>query len=71
MQNLGFQIQTDPILGVVQRFGKHCSCHPLGEYITVGRFRSSYAGQEVGGVLDVMELTGAAASSSAFGYKPC
>jgi hypothetical protein len=46
------------MLRINQRFGKHCSCHLLGEYVMAGRFWKPYIGQAVDGELDLMVLTG-------------
>jgi len=32
-KTLGFEYEPCQILGVVQRFGKHYSCHPQGEFL--------------------------------------
>jgi hypothetical protein len=48
------------MLRVIQRFGKHCTCHLQGEYIVAGRFWKSYIEQAVGGGLDLMMLIGGA-----------
>jgi hypothetical protein len=44
------------MLQVIQRFGKHRSCHLQGEYILVGRFWRPYIGQAVGGQWDVTNM---------------
>jgi hypothetical protein len=41
---------------IIQRFRKHCSCHPQGEYMMVGHFWKTYIGQAVGGELDLVAL---------------
>jgi hypothetical protein len=30
------------MLKIIQRFGKHCSCHHQGEYVVDGRFWKPY-----------------------------
>jgi hypothetical protein len=48
------------MLKIIQRFGKHCSCHLQGEYEMVGRFSKPYIGQAPGGELDLVVLIGGA-----------
>jgi hypothetical protein len=48
------------MLRIIQRFGKHCSCHLQGECVVAGRFWKSYIGQAVGGALDFVMLIGGA-----------
>jgi hypothetical protein len=42
------------MLKIIQRFGKHRSCHLQGEYAMVRRFWKPYLGQAVGEELDLM-----------------
>jgi hypothetical protein len=35
------------MFGIIQRFGKHCSCHLQGESVVVGRFLKPHIGQAV------------------------
>jgi hypothetical protein len=53
------------MLRIIQRFGKHCSCHLQGECVVVGRFLKSYTGQAVGGGLYLMVLFGEAEERAA------
>jgi hypothetical protein len=43
------------VLRIIQRFGKHCSCHLQGDYVMIGLFLEA-----LGGELDLMVLTGGA-----------
>jgi hypothetical protein len=54
---------------IIQRVGKHCSCHLQGESVMVGRFRWSYIGQAVGGELDLMALIGGAEERTAIQWE--
>jgi hypothetical protein len=58
MYNLGFQDEPRRMLKIIERFGKHCSCHLQGEYVMVGRPWKHYTGQAVNGELDLMVLIG-------------
>jgi hypothetical protein len=42
------------MLKIIQCFGRHCSCHHLGEYVIVGYFQQAV----VGGELDLIVLIG-------------
>jgi hypothetical protein len=53
------------MLRIIQRSGKHCSCHLQGEYVMAGRFRMPCIGQAVGGGLDLMVLIGGAEERAA------
>jgi hypothetical protein len=53
------------MLKIIQRFGRHCSCHLQGEYVMVGRFLKPYIAQTVGGELDLMVLIGGAEKRTA------
>jgi hypothetical protein len=44
------------MLSIIQRFGKHCSCHLQGECVVVERSWKPYIGQAVGGGLDSVVL---------------
>jgi hypothetical protein len=48
------------MLRIIQRFGKHYSCHLQGDCVEVGRIWKPYIGQAVGGELDLMVLIGGA-----------
>jgi hypothetical protein len=48
------------MLKIIQRFGKHSSCHLQGKYVMVGRFWQPYIGQAVGAELVLMVLIGGA-----------
>jgi hypothetical protein len=37
-----FEDKPHRILRIIQRFGKHCSCHLQGEYVMVGCFWKPY-----------------------------
>jgi hypothetical protein len=56
------------MLRIIHRFGKHCSCHLQGECVVVGRFWKPYIGQEVGGELHLMVLTGGAEERAAITF---
>jgi hypothetical protein len=51
-----FRDEPCRMLKIIQRFGKHCSCHLQGEYVMVGHFWQPYIGQTVGGELNLMVL---------------
>jgi hypothetical protein len=53
------------MLKIIQRFGKHCSCHLHGEYAVVRRFWKPYISDAVGGELDLMVLIGGAEERAA------
>lgn len=57
---LAFGVLPRRMQRLIQRFGKHCSCHFQGERIVVRRFWKLYSGQAVCGELDFMELFGGA-----------
>jgi hypothetical protein len=44
------------MLRIIQRFGKHCSCHFQGDCVEVRRFWKRYIGQAVDGDLDSLVL---------------
>jgi hypothetical protein len=58
------------MLIVIQRFGKHCSCHLQGECLEVGCFLNSYIGQAVGGEYDLMVLIGGALYKASENTQP-
>jgi hypothetical protein len=53
------------MLRINQHFGKHCSCHLQGEYVTDGHFWKPYKGQTVGGELELRVLIGGAEKQAA------
>jgi hypothetical protein len=57
------------MLIVIQRFGKHCSCHLQGEYVEAGRFWKPYIGQALGGEWDLMVLIGGAEERAAIQWE--
>jgi hypothetical protein len=58
------------MLKIIQRFGKHYSCHLLGKYVIVGCFWRPYIRKAVGGELGFMVLIGGAEERAAHPRKP-
>jgi hypothetical protein len=57
------------MLKIIQRFGKHCSCHLQDECVVVGRFWKSCIWQAVGGELDLTMLIGGAEERAAIQWE--